>query len=177
MTIKKQFQTQRLILKPVDANDASFMFELLNTPKFIKFVGDRKVRSESEALDYIKERMFPQFEKLGFSNFIVLRKSDGAKMGICGLIDRDGLDTVDIGFAYLPAYEGKGFGYEAANKMIKLGFFEYNIDVISAIVDPINVPSNGLLKKLGMTFIKTLKLPNDDSLLNYYEIKKESYES
>lgn len=175
MTTKISYETERLILKSVDEKDAPLIYELLNSPKFLKFVGDRKVRSEAEALVYIKERMFPQFEKLGFSNFIVIRKSDGVKMGTCGLFKREGLSAVDVGFAYLPAFEGKGYGYEAANKMIALGFFEFNIALISAIVDPTNVPSNGLIKKLGMRFIKTLKLPNDETLLNYYEINKEEY--
>ena len=94
--------TERLVLKPTTLEDAAFILELLNSPKWLKFIGDRNVKSIAEAEAYIKERMLPQFERLGFTNNVVIRKADGKKIGACGLYDRDGLEGIDIGFAFLP---------------------------------------------------------------------------
>lgn len=101
------FETERLLLKATSKEDASFILELLNTPKWIKNIGDRNVKSLEAAQNYILERMTPQFERLGYSNYTVIRKADGAKMGTCGLYDREGLEGIDIGFAFCQAMKSK----------------------------------------------------------------------
>ncbi len=117
----KSFETDRLILKPTSIEDAAFILTLLNTPKWLKFIGDRKVRTLSEAKDYITIKMLPQLQRLGFSNYTVIRKSDHKRVGTCGLFDREGLEGIDIGFALLPDCEQKGYAYEAANELKKPG--------------------------------------------------------
>ena len=92
------FETDRLYLRPTTVVDASFIMELLNTPKWIKYIGDRNIKSVADAALYIENKMLPQLEELGYSNYTVIRKSDLQKIGSCGLYNRKGIDGIDIGF-------------------------------------------------------------------------------
>jgi ribosomal-protein-alanine N-acetyltransferase len=172
MTQYKSYETERLILKPTQVEDGAFILELLNTPKWIQFIGDRKVRTLEDAENYIKNRMLPQLERLGYGNFTVINKEDNTKMGCCGLYDREGVDGVDIGFSFLPQFEGKGYAFEASNKVKNLAFNDFGIEEISAITVKDNSSSQKLLKKLGLTFEKFTRIPNDDEELMLFKIKK-----
>jgi len=167
----KSFETERLYLRPSELTDAPFVFKLLNTPKWIQNIGDRNVKSVADAERYIQEKMLPQQERLGFGNYFVIRKSDGVIMGSCGLYDRDGLEGVDIGFAFLPEYESKGYGYESAARIMKAGVEEFGVRKISAITIPENIASQKLIEKLGLTFEKMMKLPDDDVELMLYTLE------
>lgn len=155
-------QTERLWLKLATLEDASFILKLLNTPKWKQFIGDRHVYTLEEAENYIKERMLPQHHKLGYGNYIVIDKESNVKMGSCGLYDRDGVEGLDIGFAFLPDYEGKGYAYESARMVMDLAINELNTNKISGITDKENFSSQKLLKKLGLKFKKMITLPNED---------------
>ncbi len=172
MTKLLEFETERLRLLPITKADAPYLLALMNTPKWLAYIGDRNVHSNAEAEVYITEKITPQFEKLGYGNYKVIRKSDGQFLGNCGLYDRPGLEGVDIGFAFLPAYENKGYAYEAAVKMRDEGFNSFGIKTISAITLPANLASQKLLEKLGLTFIKMIQLPNDEEKLMFYQIHK-----
>jgi ribosomal-protein-alanine N-acetyltransferase len=172
MTQYKSYETERLFLKPTQVEDAAFILELLNTPKWIQFIGDRKVRTLEDAKNYIKNRMLPQLKRLGYSNYTVIRKEDNRKVGTCGLYDREGLEGVDIGFAFLPQFEGKGYAFEASDKVKNLAFNDFGIEEISAITVKENLSSQKLLKKLGLTFVKFTKIPNDDEELMLFKLKK-----
>lgn len=167
----KSFQTVRLILEPTSEKDAPFIFELMNTPKWIKYIGDRNVNSIEEAKEYIINKMQPQLEKLGYSNYTVIRKVDNVKLGSCGLYDREGLNGIDIGFAFLPEHENKGYALEAANKIKKVGFEQFGISQISAITTKDNIDSQKLIEKLGLKFDSIIKLPNDNEALLLYKIR------
>lgn len=169
MSDYQSFETERLYLKPTVQEDAPFILELLNTPKWLKYIGDRNVRSLEDAQAYIKERITPQFEKLGYSNYTVVRKSDGAKMGSCGLYDREGLAGIDIGFAFFPAYEKKGYAFEAANKVKEIAGKEFKLTLIRAITVQENLGSQRLLEKLGFSFKELIRIPNDEEELMLYE--------
>ncbi len=172
MTESKTFKTERLILKPTDEEDASFILELLNTPKWLQYIGDRNVKTIESAKAYIANKMLPQLKKLGYSNYTVIRKFDKIKMGTCGLYDREGLDGIDIGFAFLPKYENKGYAFESANKLKNVAFNEFGIKEINAITTKDNVASQKLLEKLGMRFFGTTNISNDnEELLLYKTIK------
>jgi RimJ/RimL family protein N-acetyltransferase len=164
------YETERLFLSPTSVEDAAFVLELLNSPKWIQNIGDRKVHSLAAAEDYIRTKMLPQLEALGFANYTVIRKEDGAKMGSSGLYNRDGLEGVDIGFAMLPGFEGKGYAFEAANKLMELAKGEFQLSKVSGITLESNKASQGLLEKLGLKFIKMVRLPNDPEELMLYEL-------
>ncbi|PRY13233.1 RimJ/RimL family protein N-acetyltransferase [Pontibacter ummariensis] len=171
----KSFETERLILKPTSEEDASFIYELLNTPKWIKYIGDRNVKSIEDAAEYIRRRMRPQLERLGFSNYTVIQKAANVKVGTCGLYDREGLEGIDIGFAFLPEHEKMGYAFEAANEIKRAGIEEFGISELKAITIKDNFASQKLLKKLGFYFCRTTFLPNDDEelLLFKYDHKAE----
>ena len=98
----KSFQSERLIIRPTLEQDAKLIYQLMNSPKFIKYVGDRQLYSVEDAEKYIQDKMLPQLHSLGYSNYSLINKKNGAKIGICGLYDREGLDGIDIGFGILP---------------------------------------------------------------------------
>lgn len=165
----KTYETERLLLKPTDLDDAQFVLDLLNSPKWIEHIGDRNVHTLEDAENYIKVKMIPQLEERGFGNFTVICKESGEKMGTCGIYIREGLDVADIGFAFLEKFEGKGFAYEAAQHILNLGITDFGLEKISAITTKTNYSSQKLIEKLGLKFRKFVHIPNDPEELMYYE--------
>lgn len=160
----------RLILRPLTAEDAEFILELVNDPSFIQNIGDRNVRTLDDAKRYITNGPLASYAKNGFGLYLVELKETGEPIGMCGLIRRSMLNDVDIGYAYLPRYWSKGYAIEAA-----LAMKEYARDVIRlkglvAVVDPQNTASIRLLEKLGMTFERMVKLSEDDIELKLFSI-------
>lgn len=168
---KSQFETERLMMKPMSIEDAGFILELYNSPHFIEFIGDRNLKTIQDAENYIVEKFLPQFEKLGYGNYLITQKSDGKKIGGVGIFERDGLEVKDIGFSFLPEFERKGFGYEAASKLMEIAFEEFGVEKISAITVKKNIASQKLIEKLGLIYQKMVELPFDEEKLLYYEIE------
>jgi RimJ/RimL family protein N-acetyltransferase len=169
------FETERLVLQPTSEEDADFIFELMNTPKWHQFIGDRNIDTIEDAKIYIQKKIRPQLERLGYSNYTLIRKIDNLKIGSCGLYDREGLEGIDIGFALLPAYESKGYAYEAASKLKRIAFEEFGIEAIRAITAKDNLASQRLLEKLGLVLSGTVLLPNDEEELLLFEIANDIY--
>lgn len=167
----KSFETERLYLIPTQLEDEAFIYQLMNSPKWIKYIGDRKIRSVQDANSYIQEKMIPHLEKKGFGNYTVLTKKDKQKIGTCGLYDREGLENVDIGFAFLPEFQNLGYAYEAANKLLHEAKSSFGLHTISAITLKTNHSSQKLLEKLGLTYTKMIEIPNDDEELMLYQIQ------
>lgn len=164
--------TERLNLIIVTLEDAPFFLELYNSPTFIQFIGDKNIKSLEDARNYIQNRFFPQIEKLGYGNYLITRKEDGAKVGAVGIFEREGLEVHDIGFSFLEEFQGKGYGFEAASKLLEKAFSDFGCTKISAITSKENVASQTLIKKLGLQYLKMVKLPDDPEELLYYEIEK-----
>lgn len=162
-------ETERLILQLVNIEDAEFILELYNSPNFIKFIGDRNLRTVKDAENYIKEKFLPHVDKYGFGSFVILRKSDRKKIGNVGIYMRDGLNAPDIGFSFLPKFEGKGFGFEASKKLMEFAFSEFDLKKISAISTKENISSQKLIEKLGLKYQSIVHLPDDPEDLLYYE--------
>lgn len=171
----KIFETERLILRPTTLEDAPFILALLNSPKWLQFIGDRQVHSIEDAEKYIRDRMLSQYERLGFGNCTLITKQDGSRIGNCGLYAREGIDAVDIGFALLPEFEGFGYGKEAAEKLIAAAFEDFGQPKVGGIVVEGNRVSRRLLEWLGLTFEKNFRFPNSDEDLMYYSITSAQY--
>lgn len=175
MSLKNQpkensfYETERLILRPVSLDDTGFIFELYNRPKFIEFIGDRHLETLDDSENYIKNRFFPQLEKLGYGNYVVVTKDSNEKVGAVGIFEREGLDIVDIGFSLLEEFEGKGYAFEAAKKVKSIGMDDFSLKKISAITAKNNFSSQRLIEKLGLKFQKNIMLPNENEELMYYE--------
>jgi len=170
MKPQKTYETKRLFLKPTTAEDATFFLKLYNTPDWLKYIGDRNIKTAEEAATFIQQKIAPQFQRLGYSNYTVIRKSDGIKIGSCGLYDRAGLESVDLGFAFLPEYYKQGFGYESAEKVKELAFQNFNLAKLQAITVSYNLASVNLLKKLGFHFLKNMYLPDDPEEVMLFEL-------
>ena len=153
--------TPRLELLEIATTDAAFILKLLNTPSWLKFIGDRNLRTEEDALNYINNRLRPAYKNFGFGFYLTRSKADNTPIGICGLVKRDELEHVDIGFAFLPQYEGKGYGFESASAVLKHAQSILGIKTIAGITNADNQRSIALLEKLGLHFQKMILLQGE----------------
>lgn len=155
-------QTERLILRKFTVDDAPFMLELLNTPTWQRFIGDRNVHSIEEAEQYLINGNIKNYSMYGFGFYLVAIKKTGDSIGMCGLVKRDSLEDVDIGFALLPQFIGKGYGFEAASATLEYAQNILQLNKIIAIVNPENTDSIKLIKKMGLQFEKMVQLSFTD---------------
>ncbi|MCL1039714.1 GNAT family N-acetyltransferase [Shewanella submarina] len=160
-------QTERLTLSHLDETDADFMLALLNSQGFLSYIGDRGVRTQQQAVEYILDGPVKSYRENGFGMYRVQLKATGDIVGLCGLVKRPQLEHVDIGYALLPEYFGQGYAIEACVAVMQEAK-EKNIHPVVAIVDSNNGPSISLLKKLGLRFHSTIKLSPDDSSVDLY---------
>tara|TARA_B100000809_G_C15136776_1_gene530971 strand:- start:4419 stop:4931 length:513 start_codon:yes stop_codon:yes gene_type:complete len=159
-------ETNRLILSKITIDDAAFILELMNTSGWLKYIGDRNIKTVEAAVEHIKNNQLKCYETHDFGYYKIQVKAESLKtIGTCGLLKRNNLEHVDIGFSMLPEYHGNGFGYEAVTEIIKLAKTEFGIKSICAITLPINKPSINLLEKLGLSYQKTVKPFDDDEEL------------
>jgi RimJ/RimL family protein N-acetyltransferase len=159
----KVLETERLILRRLTVEDSEFILELLNDPSWLRFIGDKGVRTLDEARDYILKSLVTMYERLGFGLYLTELKDEGVPIGICGLIKRDSLEDVDIGFAFLPKFRGEGYAYESAAAVMAYGKRSFGLNRLVAITSPDNYDSAKLLEKLGFKFERMLKLPGDSA--------------
>lgn len=165
----KNYETERLILKPADLEDADFFLELYNLHSFIKHIGDRNLRTKEDAEQYITNRFLPQIEKLGFGNYVVIHKELNEKIGAVGVFVREGIDVPDIGFSFFPDFEGKGYAYESAVNLMEIVKTEFGVEKLSAMTSDENISSQKLIERLGLQFKKYVIFPDDNEELRYYE--------
>ena len=161
-------ETERLVLRWLNADDAPFILELLNDPLWIEFIGDRGVRSVGAARDYIMQGPVAMYQEFGFGLYLAELKSSRAPIGLCGLIKRKDLDDVDIGFALLPQYRASGYAFEASAAVIAYGRDRFHLRRIVAIASPANLASARLLEKLGLRFERKFTMPGDDEELDLF---------
>lgn len=145
-------ETARLILRELDTRDAPFVVALVNDPDWLRHIGDRNVRTRADAEAFIADRLMAHYRERGFGFWLVVSKADGAAMGLCGLIKRDGLDDVDIGYAFLPAYRGMGIAFEAAGAAVAYARDRLGLKRLVAITGQDNAASARLLERLGLRF-------------------------
>ena len=148
----KVIETDRLNLRWLDTDDAQFILELLNDPAFLHFIGDKGVRTLNDAQNYILNGPAAMYARLGFGLYLTELKEGEVPIGICGLIKRDTLEDVDIGFAFLSDFRAKGYALEAAAAVMTYGKDVLGLKRIVAITTPDNQASGKLLEKLGMQF-------------------------
>lgn len=160
--------TARLQLRRLMENDAGFVLELLNDPAFIANIGDRGVRTLSDARAYVTGRTADSFEAHGTGMYAAEVRDSRAIAGICGFARRAELDTFDVGFAFLPQFRSQGLAYEAARATLEFGFAELGFDRVQAIVNPDNAPSIRLLERLGMQFDRMINLAAGNKAVRVY---------
>ena len=154
-------ETERLILRKLTIDDAEFVLELLNTPSFLRYIGDRGVRNLEDAAQYILNRLIVSYERNGFGLYLVELKVGGVPIGISGLVKRDTLPDADIGFAFLPAYWSQGYAIESAVAVMDYAREVLGLTRIVAITSLDNEASAKLLGKIGLRFERLIKLSED----------------
>jgi RimJ/RimL family protein N-acetyltransferase len=164
----KILETERLNLRETSADDAEFMLDLLNQPSFIKYIGDRNVRTIAESKEFIETRYVKSYRDNGFGLYVVELKSDNTPIGICGFVKRDTLPEPDIGFAFLPQFCGQGFAVESAAGSMKYGEETLGFTKVLAITTQNNESSGKLLSKVGFKFVELVKMPHDDDELKLF---------
>jgi len=164
-------ETERLMLRHAELDDAAFVLRLLNEPSFRQFIGDRGVRTLDAAAKYIAERFIASYERNGFGLWVVERKESAGAIGISGLVKRDTLPDADIGFAFLPEFWSKGYAFESA-----AGVKRHAVDVLKlprllAITNPDNTGSIRIVEKLGLVFLHTMQLSADDKEVKLFALE------
>ena len=163
-------ETDCLTLRELTLDDAEFILDLLNQPSFIQFIGDRGVRTLEDAREYLSKRLIESYERFGFGLYLTLLKQGEVPIGICGLVKRDSLDDIDIGFAFLPQYWLKGYAFESASTVLAYAKDTLGIKRIVGIATPDNHGSIRVLEKIGLRFEKMVKLSEDDIELKLFAL-------
>ena len=158
-----RIETDRLVLREQTPDDAAFVLTLVNDPDWLRYIGDRGVRTLGDARVYVQNAI-GSYRRDGFGLWLVEARGDAAPVGLCGLIKRDSLEDVDLGFAFLPAYRGRGYASEAATAVLDHGWRVLGLRRVVAIVSPDNAASVRVLEGLGFTFDRPVRLPGGDGV-------------
>ncbi len=168
------FSTERLTISHFNVNDSAFVLELLNTPDWIKFIGDRGIKTLEDAKNYLINKIMVGYTEFGFGMYAVRLKSNLTTIGMCGLIKREGLEDVDIGFAFLPKYNGQGYAFEAASATMNYATNKLGLKRIVAITIKENIHSIKLLEKIGLQFEKNINMADDPEELMLFGMNKKA---
>ena len=158
-------ETERLFLRGLEVADAPFILTLLNEPSFLRYIGDKKVRTVQDAEQYILNGPVASYERHGFGLCRVELKDTHTPIGMCGLLKRDELPDPDIGFAFLPDFWNKGYAHEAAAAVMQDARERLNLPRVLAITNQDNEPSIKLLQKLGLQIERVIKMSTDSTEL------------
>lgn len=167
--MRSLLETERLVLKELTEEDALFIIELVNTPGWLQFIGDKKVANKEQAILYLQNGPLKSYSTYGFGLWLVALKTTNRAIGMCGLLQRDYLPSPDIGFAFLPAFEGKGYALEASGATLKYALEKLKVQEILAITLPDNVKSIKLLERNGLRFARMIQAPGDTTELKLYQ--------
>jgi RimJ/RimL family protein N-acetyltransferase len=163
-------ETERLILRPFTVDDAEFILTLLNEPSFLRYIGDKKVRDLVGARQYILNGPVASYKQHGFGLCLVELKESHTPIGMCGLLKRDELADPDIGFAFLPAFWGKGFAFEVAAAVLQDARERLRIERVLAITNLDNEASIKLLDRLGFRFERITRLAPDREQIRLFTL-------
>ena len=162
-------RTERLFIRPANTEDAGFMLELLNSPGWIKYIGDRNVTNIDLAQTYIEDRLIRSYQQYGHGLMVVADQSKNP-LGLCGLLKRSYLEAPDLGFAILPQHQGQGFMYESSQAIIQHGITKLTLQKIYATTLKSNQRSQRLLKKLGFKYQRNMRIGTLDQEVQLFAL-------
>ena len=162
MAIPPEFETARLSLRRLTLDDAPFVVALYNEPSFLQNIGDRGVRNLDDAQRFLRDGPLAMYARHGFGLWHVSRRADGTGLGVCGLLKRDTLADVDIGYAYFPAFWGQGYAFEAVSATLAHAAHAFALRRVVAVVSPGNAGSIRVLEKAGMRFERMQGIDADE---------------
>jgi RimJ/RimL family protein N-acetyltransferase len=161
-------ETERLNLRRLSVDDAEFLLELLNEPSFIRNIGDKGVRTVSDACQYALDGPIASYDRHGFGLYLVELKESGQAIGMCGLVKRESLADVDVGFAFLPSFWSRGYALEAASAVKAYGLDVLGLKRLVAITNPDNAGSIRVLEKIGLKYERMIRLSEDGPEIKLY---------
>ena len=164
-------ETERLLIEPLQVSDAAFVLELMNTPDWLRYIGDRNVRNLEEAVTYLKNGPLDVYREFNFGILRVSQKESNEPIGICGFLKRPFLDAPDLGFGFLPRYFGKGYGTEAAMCLMEKARIFGLSDKVYAFANKENHISEKLLLKLGFSYQKDINPYHPGEYLKLFEVQ------
>ncbi len=159
-------RTARLELRELNFADAEFILELLNEDGFLRYIGDKGVRTLADAREYLANGPMDSYQRNGFGLYATCLAE--TPIGICGLVKRDGLDDPDVGFAFLSRYYSKGYAAESAAAALAYGRQVLELPRIVAITSPENTKSIAVLEKIGLRFERMIRLAENSPELKLY---------
>lgn len=171
MAILPEIETPRLTLRRLHFDDAPFLVLLLNQPSFLANIGDRGVRNIQDAHRYLREGPLAMYERCGFGLWHVARRSDGAAIGMCGLLRRDNLPDVDVGYALLPEFWGSGYAFEAVSATLQHAARRFALTRVIAVVSEGNAASIRVLEKAGMQFERMVSMKAGEPEVRLYGLR------
>lgn len=161
-------ETQRLQLREFSLSDVAFIVELVNTPGWLKFIGDRGIKTQEQAAVYLETGPMKSYQEHGYGLWLVERKDSREKIGMCGIIKRESFESPDIGFAFLPAYTGKGYAREIAQATLNYALNDLKLPKLLGISKSDNQRSIKVLEEIGLKFVQPFHFPdNKDPLFLY----------
>ncbi|MEM7111800.1 MAG: GNAT family N-acetyltransferase [Chloroflexota bacterium] len=160
--------TERLHIRWFTLADASFILELVNEPAWKRYIRDMGIQSLADAEAYLQNGPLAMYQRLGFGLYTVVQKETNQPVGVCGLIKRDSLNDVDVGFALLARFRRQGYTEEATTAVLDFAHQSLNLSRIVAITTPDNHASSSLLEKLGFQFEDTIQFEPNGEKLNLY---------
>jgi len=161
-------ETERLRMREFTFDDVGFIIELLNSPGWLQFIGDRNVHTPEQARGYLENGPMKSYQVNGYGLCLVERKSDTMPVGMCGMLNRDALECPDIGFAFLPAYQANGYALEIAQATVDHARNKLRLSRIAAITVPGNSRSIRLLEKLGFGYVRSFSFPGSQEVLSLF---------
>ncbi len=163
-------ETDRLSLSCLCDEDAAFVRHLVNEPQFIARIGDKGVETDADAVRYLHEVPMASYREHGYGGYLVRMNDSSKRIGMCGLYRRSNLEHPDLGFAIASAFTGQGYAFEAATAVLEYERATLNIPLLAALADPDNLPSIGLIRKLGFAECGNYRMPGEDTDLLYFEL-------
>lgn len=163
--VKYRLETERLRARELTLDDTELTIRLLNSPGWMKFIGDRHVQTGEQARAYLQNGPLKSYREHGYGMFLVESKEMNEPIGMCGLLKRENLPYPDLGFAFLPEYHGKGYAREIADATLTYASKELGLSSVSAIVLPANDRSIRLLEKLGFEYVKAFTFAGSEEEL------------
>ncbi|MFO0943646.1 MAG: GNAT family N-acetyltransferase [Pirellulales bacterium] len=160
-------------MERISLDDAAFFVDLVNSPNWLRFIGDRNVSNLDEAQTYLRNGLIKSYADHGFGYYIVRLKSSRQPIGIGGFLKKPYLENPDFGFALLPEYYQQGFAYEYSQAILSYGVQEYKFQVLDAVTTADNVRSMQLLRKLDFEHAGTIQ-GDDGKSLNLFRWRKQN---
>ncbi|HKI03564.1 MAG TPA: GNAT family N-acetyltransferase [Thermoanaerobaculia bacterium] len=157
----KVLETDRLVLRRLAVDDAGFILDLLNQPSFVRYIGDKGVKTLEDARNYILTGPLDSYERFGFGMYMTLLKEGGVPIGLCGLLKRDFLEDVDVGYALLPQFWSQGYAFESASAVMAYGRAALGLKRIVAMTAPDNEGSIRVLERMGLKFERMIRFSGD----------------